>query len=73
MTPVTCCIADRQKNWLVKLLRFLQDVGRPWSPVNGIVFVLEKIRAGFPFEEVPGWERQMLGPFWCDYLKVRSV
>ena len=54
VAPVAGRVADRQKDRFGLGPRLRQRLGSPGKPVDGVVLVLEQVRAGFPAQTVGG-------------------
>jgi hypothetical protein len=54
MTPVTRRIADAEKNGFIFLFGPPERFFSPGIPVHGIVSMLQKVRAGFMDQAIPG-------------------
>ena len=52
MAPVAGAVAHREENRPVLLPRALERVGSPWLPVDGVVGVLEEVRARLGAEAI---------------------
>jgi len=52
MAPVAGGIANREEDGLVLCTGVLECGITPWIPVNGVMLVLQQVRAGFVFEEI---------------------
>ena len=50
MAPMTGGVADRQEDRLTFGFRLRQCVFAPWLPMDGVVLVLQQVRAGFEVE-----------------------
>ena len=61
MAPVASGVADGKQDWLSAALSFAEGLMSPWPPVDGIVFVLQEIWAGFIRQPVRGNERAIRG------------
>jgi hypothetical protein len=61
MTPVTGAIANREKDQLAILFGSGEGFGTPGIPVDGVVSVLEQIRAALPSQVIGGVRLGLFG------------
>ena len=52
VAPVAGGVADAQQNRLVFALCFLERIGSPGKPIDGVLGVLQQVRTGFPGEAI---------------------